>query len=227
MKNGYSPPKGRGSPLWAARCCEPKRLVSPRWLFFSTSLAATPVSVVANNPRKNFSGRASLEAANLGVSLNADEVVFRCNLITAAEGKIADYSAGHISTEEAASLIHAPGLNVVWANASGDIAWWAAARLPMRPQGVNPTFVLDGATERRDDGFRVALTAKDPRTDATLGTAEQAALYFRPIRRSRIVPIAASNHPLARRRRLTLASLVILPPQHGANVLGPDPACFQ
>ena len=37
---------------------------------------------------------------------------------------------------QAAGKIHAPGLNVVWANADGDIAWWAAARLPMRPQGV-------------------------------------------------------------------------------------------
>lgn len=51
---------------------------------------------------------------------------------------------------EAAGLIHAPGLNVVWANASGDIAWWAAAKLPMRPEGVNPTFILDGATAEAD-----------------------------------------------------------------------------
>ena len=51
---------------------------------------------------------------------------------------------------EAASLVHAPGLNIVWANASGDIAWWAAAKLPLRPPGVNPAFVLDGATGEAD-----------------------------------------------------------------------------
>jgi penicillin amidase len=45
----------------------------------------------------------------------------------------------------AAEKIHAPGLNVVWANAAGDIGWWAAGRLPIRPEGVNPTFILDGA----------------------------------------------------------------------------------
>lgn len=44
----------------------------------------------------------------------------------------------------ATSKIHAPGLNVVWASASGDIGWWAAAKLPIRPAGVNPTFLLDG-----------------------------------------------------------------------------------
>jgi penicillin amidase len=45
----------------------------------------------------------------------------------------------------AASKIHAPGLNVVWANAEGDIGWWAAGLLPQRPAGVNPAFILNAA----------------------------------------------------------------------------------
>jgi penicillin amidase len=45
----------------------------------------------------------------------------------------------------ASSKIHAPGLNIVWANAKGDIGWWAAAKLPIRPAGVNPMFILDAA----------------------------------------------------------------------------------
>ncbi len=54
----------------------------------------------------------------------------------------------------AASKIHAPGLNVVWANASGNIGWWAAAKLPRRPAGVNPTFILDaGKGEAEKPGF--------------------------------------------------------------------------
>ncbi len=54
----------------------------------------------------------------------------------------------------ATSKIHAPGLNVVWANASGDIGWWAAARLPIRPDGVNPSFLLDGTKpEAEKSGF--------------------------------------------------------------------------
>ncbi len=47
---------------------------------------------------------------------------------------------------DAVEKIEAPGLNVVWASASGDIGWWAAAKLPLRPAGVNPTFILDGAS---------------------------------------------------------------------------------
>ncbi len=50
----------------------------------------------------------------------------------------------------AASQIHAPGLNVVWASASGDIGWWAAAKLPIRPPGVNPAFLLDGESAEAD-----------------------------------------------------------------------------
>ncbi len=51
---------------------------------------------------------------------------------------------------QAASKIHAPGLNVVWANAAGDIGWWAAAKLPIRPANVNPTFILDGSNAEAD-----------------------------------------------------------------------------
>ncbi len=54
----------------------------------------------------------------------------------------------------AAANIQAPGLNVVWANAKGDIGWWAAAQLPKRPAGVRPWFILDGSTAEADkDGF--------------------------------------------------------------------------
>jgi hypothetical protein len=46
----------------------------------------------------------------------------------------------------AAAKVSAPGLNIVWANAKGDIGWWAAAQLPIRPAGVNAGFILDGST---------------------------------------------------------------------------------
>ncbi|HCV37400.1 MAG TPA: penicillin acylase family protein [Pseudomonas sp.] len=51
---------------------------------------------------------------------------------------------------EAAAKVQAPGLNFVWANARGDIGWWAAAKLPIRPDGVNPAFILDGASRQAD-----------------------------------------------------------------------------
>jgi penicillin amidase len=51
---------------------------------------------------------------------------------------------------QAASKLHVPGLNIVWANAAGDIGWWAAAKLVQRPAGVNPTFILDSTKGQAD-----------------------------------------------------------------------------
>lgn len=51
---------------------------------------------------------------------------------------------------QAASKIHAPGLNVLWASSNGDIAWWAAAKIPLRPPGVNPLFILDASKGEAD-----------------------------------------------------------------------------
>ena len=39
---------------------------------------------------------------------------------------------------------------MVWASAAGDIGWWAAAKLPIRPLNVNPAFILDGGTAEVD-----------------------------------------------------------------------------
>ena len=58
------------------------------------------------------------------------------------------------AARSAVENIEAPGLNIVWANATGDIGWWAAAKLPRRPAGVNPSFILDGASgEAEKDGY--------------------------------------------------------------------------
>lgn len=40
--------------------------------------------------------------------------------------------------------IHAPGLNVVYADADGNIAWWASARLAVRPDSVSAKLPVDG-----------------------------------------------------------------------------------
>jgi len=63
------------------------------------------LSILGYNPRHYYTGRAPLEAARLGIELGPEEVAFRCNLITADKGRIADYSGGHISDVEAKELI--------------------------------------------------------------------------------------------------------------------------
>ena len=72
-----------------------------------------PASDVANlsllgyDPQKHYTGRGPLEAANMGIKLDDNEIAFRCNLITECDDVLSDYSAGHISTKEATVLIHA------------------------------------------------------------------------------------------------------------------------
>ena len=81
-------------------------------------LRMAPASDVANlsilgyNPRKYYTGRGPLEAANIGIDLADDEIAFRCNLVTISGGRLADYSAGHISNEEAAALIKELGVKI-------------------------------------------------------------------------------------------------------------------
>jgi len=64
------------------------------------------ISILGYDPQRFYTGRGPLEAANLGVDLAEGDVAFRCNLITAADNKLVDYSAGHIGVEEAKILIN-------------------------------------------------------------------------------------------------------------------------
>lgn len=65
------------------------------------------LALMGYDPKICFSGRSPLEAANMGIMLAEDEVAFRCNLTTIVDEKMVDYSAGHITSEEAADLITA------------------------------------------------------------------------------------------------------------------------
>jgi penicillin G amidase len=62
----------------------------------------------------------------------------------------AAYQLNHASSfrnvREAVSLFTSPGLNVMYGDVDGNIAWWAAARLPVRPEHVQSKLFLDGAS---------------------------------------------------------------------------------
>ncbi|MGV8075527.1 MAG: cofactor-independent phosphoglycerate mutase [Syntrophobacteraceae bacterium] len=68
------------------------------------------MSLLGYNPKRYHTGRAPLEAASMGVELEPADVAFRCNLVTlekdaAGITRMLDYSAGHISTDEAREII--------------------------------------------------------------------------------------------------------------------------
>lgn len=77
---------------------------------FSPGSDVGNMSILGYDPALYHTGRSPLEAASMGVSLGEKDVAFRCNLVTLrGEGREAvmeDFTAGHISSEEAAEIIH-------------------------------------------------------------------------------------------------------------------------
>ena len=65
------------------------------------------LSLFGYDPHSVYTGRAPLEAARQGIKIGPDEVAFRCNLITLADGIMKSFTSDHISTEEATELIKA------------------------------------------------------------------------------------------------------------------------
>jgi 2,3-bisphosphoglycerate-independent phosphoglycerate mutase len=71
------------------------------------SSACACMSLLGYDPVTYYRGRAGIEARSMGIPVGPGETVFRCNLVAVLDGKMADYSAGHISTEEARRLVAA------------------------------------------------------------------------------------------------------------------------
>ena len=71
------------------------------------------LSVLGYDPTASYSGRSPLEALSVGVAMEEDDVIFRCNIVTLSEEGpyeekiIIDHSSGEISTAEADILMDA------------------------------------------------------------------------------------------------------------------------
>ncbi|SMC24008.1 phosphoglycerate mutase [Desulfacinum hydrothermale DSM 13146] len=70
------------------------------------------MALLGYDPAVYHTGRAPLEAASLGVSLDPHQVAFRCNLVYLEDDgrggrRMGDHSAGHITTQEARELVNA------------------------------------------------------------------------------------------------------------------------
>ena len=65
------------------------------------------LSLFGYDPEVVFTGRAPLEAAAAGVPLGPDDWAVRCNLMTIRDGRLSDFTAGHITSEEGRELMEA------------------------------------------------------------------------------------------------------------------------
>lgn len=63
------------------------------------------LSLLGYNPLEHFTGRAPLEAAAQGIALGPGDWAVRCNLVSIENQVMRDFTAGHISTDEAQQLL--------------------------------------------------------------------------------------------------------------------------
>ncbi len=111
---------GGKTPLQAARTPHMDRIAQIGLVGRSNNVPAslTPASDVATlslfgyDPEVVYTGRAPLEAAAMGVRLGQGDWAIRCNLVNVGDCLMRDFTAGHISTEEARELIAA--LRTAW-----------------------------------------------------------------------------------------------------------------
>jgi 2,3-bisphosphoglycerate-independent phosphoglycerate mutase len=118
MADWACPELGGKTPLQAARKPNMDRLAACGELgLVATIPAGMPpgsdvgtMTMLGYDPRRYHTGRAPIEAASMGLDIGPDDVVFRMNLVTlnpAADGStvMGDFTAGHISSEEAAEIV--------------------------------------------------------------------------------------------------------------------------
>lgn len=107
MSDWPIPSLGHRTPLEVAHTPNMDRLVSQGQggMCWTVPEGCYPGSDVANmgllgyDPRHYYTGRGAIEAAAMGIVLDPDDMVFRCNLVTIEQGHMASFTAGHIGSE--------------------------------------------------------------------------------------------------------------------------------
>jgi 2,3-bisphosphoglycerate-independent phosphoglycerate mutase len=117
MSDWPVPQLGDKTPLQAARTPHMDRLArdgktGQAWTIpegMSTGSDVAALTILGYDTRHLYTGRSPLEAASIGIALQPTDVAFRCNLVVLGEADgqrtMADFSGGHITTEEASQLI--------------------------------------------------------------------------------------------------------------------------
>lgn len=81
------------------------------------SSAAACTSILGYDPVADAVGRGAIEAASMGITLAADEIALRLNLVTVVDGVMVSYAGGHIDTASARAIVEDLGREL----GSGDV----------------------------------------------------------------------------------------------------------
>ena len=103
------------TPLQAARLPNMDRVVQRGFAGTSNNVppGLTPASDVATlslfgyDPLEVYTGRAPLETAAMGIALGPNDWAVRCNLVHFPNGRMENFTSGHITSDEARPLIDA------------------------------------------------------------------------------------------------------------------------
>ncbi len=155
------------------------------------------------DPDLYFTGRAPLEAAAQGIKLGPDDWAVRCNLVTIEDQIMVDFTADHISTEEATELLRSAQTELL-GGASSD------SRLEFVPgvsyrnlliyrgeAGAAPPFSRETRTRAPHDLTDLPVTDEFPRgpgSDMLVRLMNQSTELFasHPVNRARV---AAGKRP--------------------------------
>ena len=116
------------------------------------------MSLVGYDPLVFFTGRAPIEAAAQDILLGPQDLAVRCNLVTIRDRVMEDFTAGHVSTDEATKLLAA-----AQAGLARDFPALAAAWTFMPGVSYRNLLLYRGA------GGCAAQAAEDPAGGAPLG----------------------------------------------------------
>ncbi|WP_136465691.1 penicillin acylase family protein [Flagellimonas onchidii] len=89
---------------------------------------------------------------NIAKQISGNRPIAMSWIYTKEDNRVMDalYGISHSENldefENALPKIHAPGLNVMYGDAEGNVAWWATAKLYQMPDSLSTKFVLDGTT---------------------------------------------------------------------------------
>ncbi len=64
------------------------------------------LSIFGYDPKKYYTGRAPLEALNMGIQMSDKDVAFRCNTVNIEDSRMKDFTADHIDNEFTRILIN-------------------------------------------------------------------------------------------------------------------------
>ncbi len=93
---------------------------------------------------------------NIAKEIKGERPIAMSWIYTQVKNQVVDalYGIGHAENmnefEAELPKIHAPGLNVMYGDAAGNVAWWATAKLYQMPDSLSTKFVLDGTTGEQE-----------------------------------------------------------------------------